>query len=436
MITKFNKFKLINESILRYKADFISILYKIKDNKIANYILSLNMKDIENIIPNYINITDKNDLVSFIPDSKITENDPSTLKTQEMKIGKFVKHILTITNNNNFTDSDIEKFVNEYKAAISQKQEFKYIIGDNIARIGYNTNYYEYKPGSVLYNSCMNNEFSYLTLYTKNEQLIKLLVLYADYKIDIETYDGQYIIDYPIIGRALVWKLSNEDFYFMDRIYYNDDDTYNKFINYAKENEIAFKLKNTYGSTQFTYNGKTRNYNLYVELDRSRFDSYPYMDTFRYLYNDTLSTFSPDDDFENEYYELTSTEGDFTIHGEESNYDIDGNRFRNSEMDEYVYSSFHDAYIKKDNDDLIHIHYNAGRTSMFSNPFILLVDDWVLKDDVKYSIFDDEYYLEKDVVWSDFHNSYILKHKAINIKGEYVYINYTREFYEKYPELK
>lgn len=177
----------------------------------------------------------------------------------EMKIGKFVKRMLP-----NLSDKSIEIFVNKYKALYKLKQNPRLEIVKGISiKKWYNQDNYLYtrqdKEGlGTLGKSCMRYGYDFFDLYTENEDVCSLLIL----KSEDET---------KIIGRALIWKLEDNNYY-MDRIYTHfDSDTY-IFFNYAKER----------GWLTYTELYNTTN-KLNISLQKSEFKKYPYMDTFCYL---------------------------------------------------------------------------------------------------------------------------------------------------------
>lgn len=81
----------------------------------------------------------------------------------------------------------------------------------------------------------------------------------------------------------------------MDRIYYSEDYYLDLFIDYAREHNFAYRKDNSLlstGDNQYWYSPQN-NYkspvflSLHVELPKS-YDKFPYTDSFRYLFDDTL----------------------------------------------------------------------------------------------------------------------------------------------------
>jgi hypothetical protein len=133
-----------------------------------------------------------------------------------------------------FTDSDIEKFVNEYVSFIkmSKSDESSKILevrGDDIIK-WYSIRNYQSQVGK-LGNSCMaHDECShYLEFYADCPSVSLLILTNKENKL---------------VGRALLWKLDDGRM-FMDRVYTSFDYDQNIFFNYAIENEYIYRTSQT-----------------------------------------------------------------------------------------------------------------------------------------------------------------------------------------------
>ena len=285
MINNYNNF-LLNESILILEAflstdsNFLSKLDKISkmsntSARLADMLLSkISDQDwvsAEDLKQNFFKAGDENDKVSFIQQNRVKDGvDPYTMAGRsDLKIGRAIKYIAKDLYDININDKQIEDFVNVYKSIPNEGEpNFQFYIGDDIKN-GYNTDNYYSNYGS-LGGSCMNNEFSYIKIYRRNEKKVRLLVLLDD--------DGK------ICGRALVWKLDKspcEAEYFMDRVYTNRDFEVNKFIQYAEDNGFMYKQRMSCGdedAARFRYKGKELIGEIRVKLDGKQ-KEYPYMDT-------------------------------------------------------------------------------------------------------------------------------------------------------------
>jgi hypothetical protein len=285
MINKYNNF-LLNESMLILEAflsvhsDFLSKLDKISKQSntsatIADMLLSrITDKDWVSEIDlkqNYFKAGTESDKLSFIQQNRVKDGvDPYTMAGRsDLKVGRAIKYIAKDLYDITINDKQIEDFVNAYKAIPNEgESNFQFYIGDDIKN-GYNTDNYYSRWGS-LGGSCMNDEFSYLKIYRRNEKKVRLLVLLDD--------DGS------ICGRALVWKLDKSPCdaeYFMDRVYTSRDFEVNKFIQYAEDNGFMYKQRMTCGDSEavkFRYKGKDLIGEIRVKID-GKHNKYPYMDT-------------------------------------------------------------------------------------------------------------------------------------------------------------
>lgn len=204
----------------------------------------------------------------------------START-DIRIGRMVRAILENLKVE-FTEKDIEEFTNLYKATFDfmadKLKQFDIINGDRIAYWYYYERYH--RREGVLGNSCMSGKpADYFDLYTKNPEVCSLVILYDDEgKIDSK---GKYT-SAKIKGRALLWKVEvfprgtkidssskGKIVPFLDRIYTTQDADYQLFLALAKENNWLTKDRNVD--------------TLKVQLNKSKFTRYPYVDTLCYL---------------------------------------------------------------------------------------------------------------------------------------------------------
>lgn len=306
----------INEAVLYYSPDLLKYLKKLsKDSDIAKDLLSIETQDVKPDTT-FIDL-DKDGYLSFItssnairlidakwPDGNVSSilkdkpnkgmfdliwkadkeggDDVSGVSTKSrnlIKIGKLVNKLFP----NKYKDKDIEEFVNKFKAAIdNSKEKFMVVEGDDIDFWYNSDNYYE-NSGS-LGNSCMKGKSGrgYFDIYTKNPEVCQMLVLVEDDKLK---------------GRALVWKVktTEQSFeYFLDRQYTINDSDVVKFRNYAKEKGWAYKTYNNHSNFgSVTFEDTDKKIEMSVQLNKQKYDRFPYVDTFRrydpdtgILYND------------------------------------------------------------------------------------------------------------------------------------------------------
>jgi hypothetical protein len=188
-------------------------------------------------------------LLKTTPDPK--SETPKKIKTLEIKFGRFLKAASKATLTP-LTDSDIESLYNKWVSYQNQNLlKVSYLCGDDILKGYTRDNHLEVKDSS-LQGSCMNDKHSFLELYTKNENVVKLAVMYIDDKI---------------VARSLVWTTVSGTIVH-DKIYSCKDWVYNAFMQLLKKEDI--NPMGEYGS-------------LIVKLDKWKLKYYPYLDSFIYM---------------------------------------------------------------------------------------------------------------------------------------------------------
>ena len=298
---------MIIESKVEFSDKFCDVIKKI-DSPLSKVILSLQNteKDIEK---NYLDLGKGNDSISFVIDAKAkTLGEPWKQSRNEIRVGKIVRSLLKLSGEN-FSDKQIEEFVNKFKATIDSMEgnsfdRFETVSGTDILKYYNINNYADFDEGQ-LGQSCLNNKpHEIFDMYVMNPNVVKLVILKAP-ESD------------KIIGRALLWKV---DFYlhdgllfsesdedsedeeikesiglkgelFMDRIYTSKDSDVALFKMYA--DSIGAWSKELQTSSykyreDFHYwfnvqrNGEMKEGNMTVQLDDYSFTKYPYLDTFCY----------------------------------------------------------------------------------------------------------------------------------------------------------
>jgi hypothetical protein len=433
MIIKYNDFlleNLINESILYYSPKVRDIISRI-ESPISNELKNLEKTDTHKDVTfidldkeGYMSFTTMKSAEKHLLDNSYSPSvisdivnggnvsvdslwdnkfDVYTKSRNPIKIGKFINSLLP----GKFTTSDVEDFVNKFKATVDNSGErFELVEGDAIDKW---YNYKNYKSISgTLGSSCMADSEEIFGIYTENPDVCKLLVLFEDNKV---------------IGRALVWKLESIDKtnaeYFMDRQYTIKDSDVIKFRNYAKGKGWAYKEVNSHSSFKgIIYDGVSYKVDMQVKVKVKDYDTYPYMDTFRAYNRNTGILMNSDDDLPGKgWYILDSTSGNY----------------RDNEK---VYSEWCDDWISRED-------------AVYSEPF----DDYIYREDavevttgsprnrgwypdgfsgLRYDGWNDEYIHEDDAVYSEEYDNSILKDDAVsviyeidndgNVNGEY-YMN-------------
>lgn len=200
---------------------------------------------------------------------------------QSVKIGRGVKALLKAAGIS-VTDAEIEKFVNDYKAAYEKANDafrsFEVISGEKI-RYWYNCENYSRISGT-LGSSCMSGRScsGFFGIYEDNPSVCSLLILHPDDDED------------TIKGRALVWTVGEGDnkYTFMDRVYSVNDSDVNLFRLYAREHGWFAKYYNDSSDTASCINpngGTTDKGEIFVTIKSGTYDAYPYVDTLKY-YNE------------------------------------------------------------------------------------------------------------------------------------------------------
>jgi hypothetical protein len=363
--------------------DFENILERI-DSPICVALLNLHNEPSDFSL---IMVGDDVDTISFTTSTKLSQHfntyDYSKLSTlvrplrnetliyfknnTNIRAGRFIKKIFL----DEFTDQEIENFVNQYKSIREENSlNFEIWEGNKIIS-GYQSKNYNYDGPSSnpLMNSCMNDELHLIDFYQYVP--VKLLVLLNS--------DGH------IFGRSLIWQTDKG--LFMDRIYVTNNSDYFKFINYAKTNNIIYKNENKSGpSVEYVKDGKVSWFPMIIKL-KFNIDEYskeefsgkirdiPYMDTFIYGQKSRLSNYEP---LDNKYYVLTDTDGEpLEVIPQ---YTVDGQRIEADDLDNYEWSNTQNGWVYKRRG-----YYVASEKDFFSldflkdpkNGFILSVDKWI-----------------------------------------------------------
>jgi hypothetical protein len=211
----------------------------------------------------------------------------------EMKVGRFIKAFF----GDEFSDSEIEQFVNQWKS-LADKSQFEIWSGSDIKRGYASKNYHfnDYDRGmNPLMNSCMN-DMSCVSFYQYCRE-VNLLVLLDK--------------DNSILGRALLWK-DEKGRKIMDRVYFVYDKDYYKFVRWADEMGYYYKKDNS-GLSKFVKNGVEENITTRVKILNAFLfpeEEYPYMDTFCYIKDDWAYNYEPD----GVYWKFINTDGTYEIH--------------------------------------------------------------------------------------------------------------------------
>ena len=396
---------------MRYSAEMKSKLNKI-GGKVAEALLDLEMTEQEFT---YIDLGEKDNTITFIEVDKvfdflksrqmapgylnrfirITWLNKEDVRQVELKIGKFTKGLLLDT----FTDPEYGEFVDKWRA-LKDISTFELWKGQDIMD-AYSSENYEDCSGSPLDNSCMNDS-EYVLFYSAIEGCEVLVLLDED-----RSYGP------TVKGRALVWT-DYKGRRIMDRVYYNFSKDYQKFVNWAKENNVYYKkTQSTFilGDKEEKIETKIKVPNVFTY----RGDGFPYMDTFYYVQDEWVMNYEPD----GRYYKLQDTDGEY----EEFNSLVDIYGEEIEDISDYVFSKYQNGYIWKS--DAIHLDYDGG-SGFESYSF----DDWLENEFVETGIpqygkrvsfveIDGKWYFQKHCVYSEKEGQWIWRPNAIYNNGDW-----------------
>lgn len=383
-----------------------------------------------------IDIGDDKNMVSFTQGSKLSElfkeTDFNILSTYirplyrdsgeiyhrsrtNIRIGRLIKKIFI----DKFTDSQIEKFVNQYSALCDGGLKFETYNGRGI-KVGYESRRYtnDGQTANPLLNSCMNDHLDVIDFYSGCP--VSLLVLVDDENI--------------IYGRALVWEFDGG--VFMDRVYVANDSDYYKFIGHASKNGWFYKDQNKSGARiEYAKNGKNVGwFKIEIKLKFNVNDykqwGFPYLDSLIYAYGNIISNSKPK---QGTYYVLVSTDGGYETGSNLC--DVHGDAIFQQDLDngDYIFSVYQGGYIHVNN--AINVKYSSIYPGYSFNDWI--EENELEKDmDFTYSDLDGKWYLKKHCVWSNFDNNFIYRGNAIYIQGDPVHNNNMYDYYDAHPEIK
>jgi hypothetical protein len=254
--------------------------------------------------------SDKKTVLNFVAIKPINEEFVKIWQTSRnnIKVGRIIKALVKGLDTE-VSDSEIEKFVNEYKSLMEiMKDAFKkfdIVEGSDIARFYKLENYADQNKGTLA-NSCMaERPESTFYIYANNPESCKLLVLYAD---GGEVKDGKYKSN-KIVGRAILWTTRSGD-KFLDRIYTNNDSDVDLFKKFAQENNWWTKQRQD-SSNDFKVEkgGEVKPAKFIVDLQKWD-EEFPYLDSLSF-FNPVTGELSNQARAINAKWELLSTSGDY-----------------------------------------------------------------------------------------------------------------------------
>jgi hypothetical protein len=291
MIKRFS----VNENI-ELSSSLKSKLLSIKDNKVANYLLSVDGKE---SAFNKIDLDIDKSLIKI-------SDDRAKDKLYSIKIGRVIRKILSEFSFE-FNEKDIEEFVNRFKSELDNL-EIKILKGNDIIEGYRKSNYANLEDKDIhssLYSSCMTDHIDYLDLYTKNK-CCSLVILEESGKIK---------------SRALLWNaiIDGKEKTFLDRIYSLEQKYDSKLKSWALNNDYLVTINNK--SDGYINKFEDKNALIYREakiyLENFDLSKYPYVDTLTYQYNNMITNNSNIVPTDKKSYLLQSTKGIREVYGME-----------------------------------------------------------------------------------------------------------------------
>jgi len=269
------------------------ILLKIKNDTIASIFLAGEVEEELLAHPekefDYFGLSHANKgHISYLTKEKIEKVEAEEVKDYwrpkyryTARPGSVIKKFL------NFEDHRIiESFSTSFLSLVDPPNyRMEVVKGEDIITYYHHANYSQ-QSGS-LGGSCMKGSPAhFFDIYKKNEDTINMLVMFDQHN--------------KVMGRSLVWI--GKDFKLMDRIYVTNDLYLSYFYNWVSENDCIYKEHNNWMSPkQLMYRGEKIAKDLTIELKDTIFDTYPYLDTFKWLDKDLkkIHNFIPEDRKEN-----------------------------------------------------------------------------------------------------------------------------------------
>jgi hypothetical protein len=360
-------------------------------------------------------LTFRNDgTISYLPAGKDhIVNDDGTWKRdgrQNGKPAKVMKKLFHPRVWKYFKDADFECFTNQYKATFNDAgYKFELLPAEKIPFV-----YDEMKIGigeGSLSGSCMNGQGNYMDIYTNCESL-KILIL--------TNKEGL------LCGRSLVWSL-RDNITLMDRIYVTQDFLFDKFLQYAVENNL-WRKRDYKG-----YNDKMcfinpagemmcEKFTVYTETD---FDSYPYIDTFcygedgslnnhsgKYTYNSTGGTRDGDED-ENEGQVYDDINGEYIDEEDACTITAGERRYRDQTCHVNNAVNIGDDWYHEDDNNIVCVNGEYYRKD--DDDICCIDDEYYLTEDCTYCERDGCYYLSDDCVYCEDDGEDVLRSEAVEI---------------------
>jgi hypothetical protein len=434
------------QTTIVFKPELVERLKQMKC-KISGILLDIltTKKDIKKLLnesyPNFIQINKDNSISSItnkkaeeslyilkrdIGETNLTENWYKlcyTKNRQNLRPAKFVSNLFNTDGliNYGITEKDLQEFTQEWGKFFKDDKEFHIVKGQDIQFWYNNVNYArpgnEYN-GSTLWRSCMadSSKNKFMELYSINAQFSLLILKDSENKI---------------WGRALT--IEDGDLKVMDRVYYINEVILERFRDWARENNFIYKFRQAHDSwNDWFVQEKDKEVQKKLELNFNitnlpKFNYYPYVDSFFYLFKDTMKMSNIlKDSLGKRCLELRNPQGSFSERG-----------WCEHNKTWYTWNEIRKC-------DITSLQYRYDQTTSFNNKTVykdLVVASKILKRNILKTesikvLFDNDWVTEEEVNFSKFHNGYILKNKSIphpTDKGDFIHSD-KMKYSEKYKK--
>lgn len=280
------------------------------------------------------------------------------------KPGAFLKKIFK-----DVSDKEVELFSTLYRnIQTSPVFNFKIVEGEDIRK------YYHYETyvmqEASLGKSCMKHRSCqpWFQIYVDNPEIIKMLIMVDDTN--------------HIFGRALLWMdttdTNGNTVKVMDRIYtVADEDYVFHFKKWADTNGFIHKKEQKWNNTlKFVSSNKDLDLmRLSVKLNKSEYDRYPYLDTFKFLCRDTdtIYNYKPES---KDIITISASEGQYDDHNHLTEDGLTNLYHYTHEMVEIPSRGFHihESKAKYSNIMDVYLFEEDG----YKHP---VLGDWLFKDE-------------------------------------------------------
>ena len=229
-------------------------------------------------------------------------------KKRCIRVGRLLRKLY----GTDFSNKEVEDFINQIKAARTTSASFEVVTGEDIAKYYLWSSYDDTSfDGSPLGDSCMQYDVcqAYIDFYVENDG-VSLLILRSD--------------DDKIQGRALLWNLSEVDGQkvngkFLDWVYYTWEYQILLFQNYAKERGWYHIRQNRTWHASDIWDPHSSAYaerqlKTVHNFHPSAEGLFPYVDTMKYFYVERgfLSNTELEDICDEVVYVLDDDGGEYT----------------------------------------------------------------------------------------------------------------------------